>query len=108
MQVIIDFNEIESCKSFHSVFSEVMGFPDFYGENMDAWIDCMSCIDDPEAGMSTIVVKSNESLDMIVLGVSNALKNIPDILQCFFECTVAVNQRFIETDSETRLKIVGI
>ncbi|MGF1788920.1 barstar family protein [Photobacterium swingsii] len=108
MQVIIDFNEIESWKSFHFVFSEIMGFPDFYGENMDAWIDCMSNIDDPEAGMSAIVVKSNENLDMIVLGMSNALKNTPEIFQCFFECTVAVNQRFIETDSETRLKIVGI
>lgn len=83
MQVIIDFHEIENWKSFHSVFSEIMGFPDFYGENMDSWIDCMSSIDDPEAGMSTIVVKSNESLDMIVLGVSNALKNITDIFQFF-------------------------
>ncbi len=107
MQVIIDFNEIECWKSFHSIFSEVMGFPDFYGENMDAWIDCMSYIDDPKAGMSTIVVQPNESLDMIVLGVSNALENIPDIFQCFFECTEEVNQRFIETASETRLKILG-
>jgi len=28
--------------SFHDVFMHTLGFPDFYGRNMDAWIDCMT------------------------------------------------------------------
>ncbi len=31
-----------------------MGFPDFYGRNMNAWIDCMTSLDCPEDGMTKI------------------------------------------------------
>ncbi len=52
MEIVIDFKKIKDWKSFHDQFSEVMGFPNFYGENMNAWIDCMSYIDDTDAAMS--------------------------------------------------------
>ncbi|HZV35960.1 MAG TPA: barstar family protein [Verrucomicrobiae bacterium] len=42
----IDTKRISDWNSFHSVFSEVMGSPNFYGRNMDAWIDCMTNFDD--------------------------------------------------------------
>ena len=29
-------------ESFHTVSAEVFGFPEFYGRNMNAWIDCLS------------------------------------------------------------------
>jgi hypothetical protein len=29
-------------QSFHSTFSQKLGFPSYYGNNMDAWIDIMS------------------------------------------------------------------
>jgi Barstar (barnase inhibitor) len=37
---IIDWN------SFHDVFSELLGFPEFHGRNMNAWIDCLTDVDD--------------------------------------------------------------
>jgi RNAse (barnase) inhibitor barstar len=41
----IDAQEISDWDSFHDVFARVFEFPDYYGRNMDAWIDCMTdCI----------------------------------------------------------------
>lgn len=43
--VDIPAHEITDWDSFHDVFKRVFGFPDFYGRNMDAWIDCMTDLD---------------------------------------------------------------
>jgi Barstar (barnase inhibitor) len=50
--ITIDCESIVDWDSFHSVFSEAFGFPEYYGRNMNAWIDCLTYIDDPKAGMS--------------------------------------------------------
>jgi RNAse (barnase) inhibitor barstar len=39
---------ISDWKSFHAEFRRVFGFPEFYGHNMDAWIDCMTSLDEPQ------------------------------------------------------------
>jgi RNAse (barnase) inhibitor barstar len=46
MVIEIDFERIKDRNAVHSIFSEAMGFPGFYGNNNNAWIDCMSYIDD--------------------------------------------------------------
>ena len=43
--VSIPTDRISDWESFHEVFSEVLGFPSFYGRNMDAWIDCLTSAD---------------------------------------------------------------
>ena len=53
----IDTRLINDWSSFHHVFKQQFGFPEFYGSNMNAWIDCMSSLDDPEAGMSKVHVQ---------------------------------------------------
>jgi hypothetical protein len=52
--VTVDCRNIIDWDSFHSVFSQAFGFPAFYGRNMNAWIDCLTYIDDPTAGMSEV------------------------------------------------------
>ena len=37
----INANKLINWKSFHEEFKSTFNFPDCYGENMDAWIDCM-------------------------------------------------------------------
>jgi hypothetical protein len=48
--VQIDGSKITDWDSFHDCFSGMLGFPGFYGRNMDAWNDCMTCLD-PQTGM---------------------------------------------------------
>jgi len=51
--ILIEGKRISDWNSFHDTFADTLGFPSFYGRNMDAWIDCMTCLDDPEAGMTS-------------------------------------------------------
>ncbi len=107
MEVTIDFSKIRDRDSFHSIFQTSMGFPNFYGNNMDAWIDCMSYIDEPKAGMSSVTVLPGESLDMVLVGTEAAVHNCPEVFLDFLECTAFVNQRFIEAESGTRLRLTA-
>lgn len=58
----IDANDITDVESFHTVFATAFGFPSFYGRNMDAWIDCLTCFDDSESGMTEVHVIHGQSL----------------------------------------------
>ena len=49
-----DCNNIRDWDSFHEEFARVYGFPDFYGRNMNAWIDCLTSLDAPEDGISSV------------------------------------------------------
>ena len=71
-----------------------MGFPGFYGRNMNAWIDCMTHLDEPcGAGMTNIALNSDEAC-LLDFEASEALsKKQPEILTVLIECTAAVNQR---------------
>lgn len=35
----IPTNRITDWHTFHEVFAATLGFPDYYGRNMNAWID---------------------------------------------------------------------
>ena len=53
-KVSLDCDRIKDWQSFHEEFVHAFGFPDFYGKNMDAWIDCLTYLDDPDAGMTNV------------------------------------------------------
>ena len=42
VRVRVNAGRITGWDSFHRVFREAMGFPGSYGDDMDAWIDCLS------------------------------------------------------------------
>jgi RNAse (barnase) inhibitor barstar len=54
--IAILVDKIIDWTSFHDVFQHTLGFPDFYGRNMDAWIDCMTCVDTVADGLTTVTV----------------------------------------------------
>jgi len=95
--VKIDSAKILDKDGFHRFFSDLFGFPDYYGANMNAWIDCMTYLDDKESGMTTkINVKKGE---LIVLQLENTevlKKHAPDIYTDLIECSAFVNYRRIE------------
>jgi hypothetical protein len=79
--------------SFHVEFQNVLGFPEFYGHNMSAWVDCIGFVDDPSAGMSTVSVAPGE---MLVLRIENAgdfKRRCPGLWLTFLECAAFVNWR---------------
>jgi RNAse (barnase) inhibitor barstar len=53
-RIRLDTAEIVDWSSFHDACHRAFGFPDFYGRNMDAWIDCMSDLTEMEDGITTL------------------------------------------------------
>jgi len=95
--VKIDTGRITDWPTFHAVFAEMLGFPDFYGRNLDAWIDCMSYLDDPSAGMSSVHVAAGEVLVLQLDDVDGFSKRCPDQYQAIIESSAFVNWRRIDT-----------
>jgi len=69
IRVKIDTRSILDWDTFHDIFSATFGFPSFYGRNMNAWIDCMSYLEDPDAGMSEITCNKG---DFVVIELNEA------------------------------------
>jgi hypothetical protein len=96
MIVRIDATRLRDWESFHAVFKEAMGFPGFYGANMDAWIDCMSYLDDPAARMTSQHVPRGAVLTLQVDGVDEFASRCPEQYEALVECSAFVNWRRTE------------
>jgi hypothetical protein len=94
--VTITASLITDWESWHAVFQEAFGFPEFYGRNMDAWIDCMTHLDDAESGMSKVTVPKG-GLVLIRLEGSADFRNLhPQQHAAIVECTAFANQRRVQ------------
>lgn len=88
--VRIDGGRLTTWESFHDVFAEALGFPSFYGRNMNAWIDCMTSLDAPDDGLTTI---HGSPTDPVVLHVENSSSIPVEIFGALNECGAFVNWR---------------
>lgn len=61
-KIKLDFNKIVSIEDLHKELKEKMGFPDFYGGNVNALIDCLSSMRYPEDGMCKTTLRNEEVL----------------------------------------------
>jgi hypothetical protein len=94
--VKLDTRRIIDWDSFHRIFQELFGFPAVYGRNMDAWIDCMTSLDEPRAGLSSIHVPQGEVLVLQLDHVSDFPSRCPEQYAAIIECAAFVNWRRIE------------
>jgi hypothetical protein len=67
--VRIPGREIVDADSFHDVLARELGFPDFYGRNLDALADCLLSVDEPDHGM---VDPAIADADFILLRLDDA------------------------------------
>ncbi len=79
----IEGKNITDKNSFHQEFKVKMNFPEYYGENMDAWIDCI----DELSETPTLLQIENEKI---------LKENSPDLFYCILENGAFINQRKIE------------
>ena len=96
MRVQIPTEKIVDWDTFHNIFAETFGFPSFYGRNMDAWIDCMSYLDDLEAEMTKINCKKGEYVVLELTEVRQFKERCPEQYDAIVECTAFVNFRNLD------------
>ncbi len=94
--VKLDTRRITDWGTFHDVFAEVFGFPDFYGRNMNAWIDCMTCLDDPTAEMSKIHAPPGGVLVLELEHVDDFIRRCPNQYEAIIDNAAFVNWRLID------------
>ncbi|MCM0340387.1 barstar family protein [Bacteroides fragilis] len=80
----------QTIEDFHKEIKQKLGFPDFYGANVNALIDCMSSMRFPEERMSNITLDKDEILIIECKGLSQS--NIV-VLNNFLISIEHVNQR---------------
>ena len=105
IRVKIDTALIKDWESFHKVFATTLGFPDFYGKNMNAWIDCMTSLDCPEDGMTSVHVGLGEVLVLELDSIDDFIKRCPEQYGAIVECSSFVNYRRIEQGSSAVLAL---
>ncbi len=103
--VRIDTRRIRDWPSFHDVFADAFGFPDFYGRNLDAWIDCLTWLDDPTAGMTTVHAPAGGVVVLQLEHVNEFARSCPDQYAAVIECTAFVNWRKIEMGEQAVLAL---
>ena len=97
-KVFVDTTEITDWPSFHRVFSQIFGFPAFYGNNMDASIDCLSHLDEPEAAMTILHVGPGETLAIELGAVISFRTRCPDLFEALLDACAFVNWRRTRED----------
>ena len=82
-RISLDASLISDWPSFQDVFADLFNFPDYYGRNMNAWIDCMS--DDNICA---------EAVLLEIRGTVDFKKRLPEIFDALIDCTAFVNKRY--------------
>jgi Barstar (barnase inhibitor) len=105
LNVEIDGNKITDWESFHDWFSNTLGFPGFYGRNMDAWNDCMTSLDNPDDGLSSVHVTPGDVLVLCIAEAQSLKQRCPEIFDSLVECSAFVNWRRIEKGDKAVLAL---
>jgi hypothetical protein len=104
-KALIRTEEITDWESFHEAFKQEMGFPDFYGMNMNAWIDCLTYLDEGD-GMSRYNLAEGEMMHIELSDTNSFKTRLPEIFNGLIECSAAVNQRYTEAGKAPKIALV--
>ncbi|SNS39767.1 Barstar (barnase inhibitor) [Noviherbaspirillum humi] len=91
--VTLDGAAIADWPAFHAQCRDAFGFPDFYGNNMDAWVDCLSYLRDDE-GMTRFQLGPDELLQIEIANADALRRQAPDILPTLEDCVEMINERY--------------
>ena len=94
--VSLNGEAITSWEAFHNESQRAFGFPEFYGRNMNAWIDLMTYLDDPDDSTTTFKVDPTDVLILEIKNCSNLTSIQNEILQTIVDCSSFVNYRRME------------
>ena len=98
-RVRVDAGRIRDWESFHLAFREAMGFPDSYGDDMDAWIDGV---------LTRAAVEPGDVLVVEVVKSIGFRGRCPDQFAEMVEGTAYVNLRCIEEGQPPPLALVFV
>lgn len=81
---------------FHAAMARAFGFRPTYGANFDAWLDCLTDLDEPAAGMTAVHVAPGGVVTLIVDDVDVLAARAPAIFAALVDGVALINQRRLE------------
>lgn len=103
--VKLDGATIHNWNDFHAQCRQAFAFPDFYGDNLDAWMDCLSYLRDDD-GMTRFVLKDKEVLTIEVLHSQQLRKQVPDMIEELTFCIAVLNESYTDLGEQEALRLV--
>lgn len=91
--------------TFHTESRQAFGFPEFYANTIDAWVDCLSYLRD-EDGMTKFRLKPNEVLEIVVKDSAQMRERVPDLLDEMTFCIAGINERYEDYGEKPALALV--
>jgi hypothetical protein len=101
----LDANSIVDWDTFHDAARSAFGFPDFYGRNMNAFIDCLTLLDQGD-GMSRFRLTPHETLAVKVRGANAFATRCPVQALALVTATAAANKRHVADGKWPMLALV--
>ena len=105
--ITLNLEAVVDWESFHDVCSRTLGFPEFYGRNMNAWIDCLSYLEEGE-GMCRYKLNPGERLDIVMPNFEKFSREFQEICAALLECTAFVNQRYVASGDIPRIALIPL
>jgi len=102
--VVVDCSLIYDWESLHDVFADALGFPEYYGRNSSAWIDCMTY---PNEECSRVSLTEGETLTVHLKAAQALKKRAPQLLTDILEMSAFVNFRRIEIGEPAIVMLSG-
>jgi RNAse (barnase) inhibitor barstar len=103
--VELDGAAIDSWDSFHAASKRAFGFPEFYANTIDAWVDCLSYLRDAD-GMTKFRLKPNEMLEIVIKDSTLMRAKVPDLLEEVTFCIAGINERYEDYGEKPALALV--
>ena len=102
-EITINFDNLNK-EGLLKVLKKELGFPDFFGMNWDALIDCVSSMREPEAGLSEVFLDDDEFL---IINCKNLLQANFDT-NVFLDVVQFINERALSScgNSQVLLNII--
>lgn len=86
-------SQITDWDGFHDTFSRTLGFPDFYGRNMNAGIDCLTYEDDR---MTAFPVQAGAVRTLHLVDCREFFARCPELYEALIDSAAFFNWRRIE------------
>jgi RNAse (barnase) inhibitor barstar len=105
MKIIsIDCSKIKCWETFHELFSETLGFPDYYGRNLNALIDCL---DDSEQSTALAKIACNEVFCLFLNEVKILKQHHLDMFIAILDCVMFVNWRAVQAGRAPKIMLAA-
>ena len=103
--VTIDTRKIVDWDSFHTIFAEAFGFPEYYGRNMNAWIDSLTYLNDPDGCDTRVKAEPGGVVVVQLQHMRDFAKRCPELYSAIVERAAFVNYRLIATGQPPTLTL---